>query len=126
MNALEASLAEYLAIRRALGFKLDRTEVLLRQFVGYLEERGQQRITVQDVVSWATVPGARDLYRYQRLMAVDNDARLGNLRRLRDLKRSHGGEIRLFCAHDAKEFEALSTPIAEPSSLNAAPVRQHA
>ena len=63
---------------------------------------------------------------YQRLMAVDNDARLSNLRRLRDLKRSHGAEIRLFCAHDAKEFEAFSTAVLEPPPLAVPPLRQHA
>lgn len=63
---------------------------------------------------------------YQRLMAVDNDARRGNLKRLRDLKRRHGAEIRLFCAHDAKEFEALSSSAYDPSPLAVPPVREHA
>ena len=63
---------------------------------------------------------------YQRLMAMDNDARLGNLRRLRDLKQRHGAEIRLFCAHDAKELEALSSAAPDLSPLAVPPVRQHA
>jgi glyoxylase-like metal-dependent hydrolase (beta-lactamase superfamily II) len=63
---------------------------------------------------------------YQRLMAVNNDARLGNLRRLRDLKRRHGAEIRLFCAHDPRELEALSVPVHGPSPLVTPPVREHA
>lgn len=79
--------------------------------------------------------GEMDLARYrctpmlrvlQRLMAADNDARLANMRRLRDLKQSHGAEIRLFCAHDAKEFEALSSAAVEPPPLAVPPARQHA
>jgi glyoxylase-like metal-dependent hydrolase (beta-lactamase superfamily II) len=66
------------------------------------------------------------LHMLQRIMAADNDARLANLRRLRDLKRRHGAEIRLFCAHDAKEFEALSSTASEAPPLAVSPVRQHA
>lgn len=45
---------------------------------------------------------------YQRLMAADNESRLNNQARLRELKRAHGREIRPFCAHDAKELEELA------------------
>jgi glyoxylase-like metal-dependent hydrolase (beta-lactamase superfamily II) len=62
----------------------------------------------------------------QRVMAADNDARLANLRRLRDLKRSHGAEIRLFCAHDAKELEGLSSAGIEPTPIGIPPLRQTA
>jgi glyoxylase-like metal-dependent hydrolase (beta-lactamase superfamily II) len=54
---------------------------------------------------------------YQRLMAADNATRLLNQTRLRELKRVHGREIRLFCAHDAKELEELSS-----ARLQAAPI----
>jgi hypothetical protein len=59
---------------------------------------------------------------YQRLMAADNEARLVNQTRLRELKRAHGREIRLFCAHDAKELEALSAARLEPAPVNAPPL----
>jgi hypothetical protein len=36
---------------------------------------------------------------------MDNASRLANQARLRDLARDHGGDVRLFCAHDPKEFE---------------------
>ncbi|MBV8506773.1 MAG: MBL fold metallo-hydrolase [Alphaproteobacteria bacterium] len=59
---------------------------------------------------------------YQRLMAADNETRLVNQTRLRDLKRAHGREIRLFCAHDAKELEELSSARLEPAPVNAPPL----
>ena len=45
---------------------------------------------------------------YQRLMEVDRAARLANQQRLRALAREHGGEVRIFCAHDAVEFALLA------------------
>ena len=42
---------------------------------------------------------------YQRLMEVDRAARLANQGRLRDLKREHGGEVRVFCSHDLVELQ---------------------
>jgi glyoxylase-like metal-dependent hydrolase (beta-lactamase superfamily II) len=59
---------------------------------------------------------------YQRLMAADNETRLVNQTRLRELKRAHGREIRLFCAHDAKELEELSSARLEPAPVNAPPL----
>jgi glyoxylase-like metal-dependent hydrolase (beta-lactamase superfamily II) len=41
---------------------------------------------------------------YQRLMEVDHASRIANQHRLRDLKRSHGGEVTIFCSHDAQEL----------------------
>jgi glyoxylase-like metal-dependent hydrolase (beta-lactamase superfamily II) len=51
---------------------------------------------------------------YQTLMEVDRTQRLANQDRLRQLKRDHGGEITLFCSHDAKELERIRTagPVA--------------
>jgi len=49
-------------------------------------------------------PGLRA---YQTLMEVDRKARLANQARLRALKRERGGEVTIFCSHDAKELEAL-------------------
>lgn len=45
---------------------------------------------------------------FQRLMAVDNTARVENLTRLRQLKHDHGHEVELFSAHDKDEFERLA------------------
>jgi glyoxylase-like metal-dependent hydrolase (beta-lactamase superfamily II) len=48
-------------------------------------------------------PGLRA---YQTAMEVDRRSRLWNQDRLRALKRDHGNEVRIICAHDHKEFEA--------------------
>jgi glyoxylase-like metal-dependent hydrolase (beta-lactamase superfamily II) len=45
---------------------------------------------------------------FQRLMAIDNEKRLQNQARLRELVKSHGAEVRLFSAHDPSEFAALA------------------
>lgn len=50
-------------------------------------------------------PGLRG---YQKMMQVDAAARLSNQRRVRELALTQGGEVRIFCAHDAREFELLS------------------
>lgn len=50
-------------------------------------------------------PGMRG---YQRMMEVDRAARLENQRRLRQLSLDHGEDVRIFCAHDAVEFELLA------------------
>jgi glyoxylase-like metal-dependent hydrolase (beta-lactamase superfamily II) len=44
---------------------------------------------------------------YQTLMEVDRKQRFTNQERLRELKRSNGGEVTIFCSHDWKELEAL-------------------
>jgi hypothetical protein len=56
MTGLRPALAGYLDLRRGLGFKLDRDEKLLDQFITYLEQRGTSTITVTDALAWATLP----------------------------------------------------------------------
>jgi glyoxylase-like metal-dependent hydrolase (beta-lactamase superfamily II) len=46
---------------------------------------------------------------FQTLAAVDNKARKDNQRRLRELVREHGSEVRVFSAHDPRELEALAS-----------------
>ena len=45
---------------------------------------------------------------YQWMMEKDRGARLGNQRRLRELRRGHGTQVELFCSHDVPEFERLA------------------
>ena len=54
MSSLHDHLVDYLRVRRALGFKLQRTEYELRQFVGWLDARAIEKITVENALSWAT------------------------------------------------------------------------
>ncbi len=53
MSTLLASLEQYLALRRSLGFKLSSQESRLRAFVAYAEERNQHHITAKLAVEWA-------------------------------------------------------------------------
>lgn len=58
MNPLRQALADYLQIRRALGYKLERAEKLLGQYLAYLEGLGAETITVENALSWVTLPAA--------------------------------------------------------------------
>lgn len=58
MSPLHPALIDYLTIRRALGYKLARAEKLLGQYLNYLDERGEQLVTVENAVAWATLPAA--------------------------------------------------------------------
>ena len=51
------ALAGYLAVRRSLGYKLDRPEKLLAQFISYLEDAGAATVTTDHALAWATLPG---------------------------------------------------------------------
>lgn len=42
---------------------------------------------------------------FQRLIASIPEARATTLARLRDLRRDHGNEVDLFCAHDPVDLE---------------------
>jgi integrase/recombinase XerD len=53
---LGAELDKYLTIRRALGFKLRRAELLLTDFVGYLNNAGIYTITTEAAFAWASLP----------------------------------------------------------------------
>jgi integrase/recombinase XerD len=54
---LRDQLADYLALRRALGYRLVRPEKLLNQFLDYLDRRGETVITVASALDWARLPG---------------------------------------------------------------------
>jgi integrase/recombinase XerD len=56
MTDLRRQLADYLAMRRALGFKLERAGALLAQFVTFAEETGVDAITVEVALAWARLP----------------------------------------------------------------------
>jgi integrase len=67
---LRDALNDYLAVRRALGFKLARTEKLLCQFLAYLHEQGQARVTTEHALAWAALVSGGDAWRAIRLGAV--------------------------------------------------------
>ena len=57
---LRGRLADYLALRRALGYRLARPEKLLGQFLDHLERRGETTITVAAALDWARLPADGD------------------------------------------------------------------
>jgi integrase/recombinase XerD len=71
MSWLRQALADYLTMRRALGFKLEQHQRLLARFIGYLEDRQSAAITVKDAVGWVSLPpGASDSWLGIRMNAV--------------------------------------------------------
>lgn len=68
---LRGALEDYLALRRALGFRLKTAGRLLGQFVSWLEDRGTSTITTTDALEWATLPdGASQAWQSIRLSMV--------------------------------------------------------
>ena len=53
---LRAALAEYLAVRRSLGFKLARDGLLLEQFAGFCEQARASRVTSELALAWVSAP----------------------------------------------------------------------
>ena len=53
---LRDQLADYLALRRALGYRMARPEKLLNQFLGYLDHHDASRITITSALDWARLP----------------------------------------------------------------------
>jgi len=69
-------MSEYLAIRRALGFKLRQHGRMLLQFVDYLEQREATVITIELALQWACEPsGGSHMWWHQRLVVVRGFAR---------------------------------------------------
>jgi site-specific recombinase XerD len=56
LAGLRPALADYLALRRTLGFSLVRDEKLLVQFITYLEGHDRDTVTVADTLAWVQLP----------------------------------------------------------------------
>lgn len=54
MSALRESVADYLTVRRAMGFKAEGLSKLLASFVAFCEERGATHVHSDLAVQWAT------------------------------------------------------------------------
>ena len=71
MSDLHQALANYLTMRRALGYKMDKAERLLGQFVAFAEELGETHIRTETALAWATRPaGAAAIWTSRRLAEV--------------------------------------------------------
>lgn len=80
MSRLGRKLDEYLALRRALGFELRRTEWALRRFVGFAEREGARRVTTDLALRWATLPA--------HVQERERSVRLGVVRRFAEYLRT--------------------------------------
>ncbi len=74
---LRQHVTDYLAIRRSVGFKLDRTEKLLGLFCDYLNAQGHTRITPDAAIAWAKDTSLKASMNWwaQRLSVVRSFAR---------------------------------------------------
>ena len=71
MSPLRQALADYLAVRRVLGYRLVRAEKLLAQFLTFIEARGEDHLTTATALAWATLsPGAHRSWASTRLSIV--------------------------------------------------------
>ncbi len=70
MSPLRPAVEDYLAMRRALGFKLSREEKLLPQFADFIGERGEQHVSTEAAVAWATLPAGSAAWWSSRLRMV--------------------------------------------------------
>lgn len=71
MSELRKTLQDYLALRRALGYKLKREGMLLPDFVAYVERQGSTFITRDLALRWAMLPADASAYWWaRRLMMV--------------------------------------------------------
>lgn len=96
-------------------------EVLLVPLTGHT--RGHCGIAVKSDAGWLLHCGDAYFYRgetemdptcpvglqiFQKLVEMDGPTRLANQQRLRELKRDHGREVTLFCAHDPVEMRQMA------------------
>jgi integrase/recombinase XerD len=70
MSALSNAVADYLIIRRAVGYKLDEHERALESFVSFLELAGASTITTELALKWATNTRGTEGWKAARLSMV--------------------------------------------------------
>jgi site-specific recombinase XerD len=76
MTPMREALRDYLQIRRALGFQLKAHGPRLENFIGFLEQKGETRITTELALTWARLPADAHPYTWrQRLGMVRGFAR---------------------------------------------------
>lgn len=60
MTRLHHALVDYLAVRRALGYKLDKPARLLDQFLAFVDQHGEEHLRVDTMLAWARLPDGAD------------------------------------------------------------------
>lgn len=75
MSDVAQLIDDYLRLRRSLGFKLERSGLLLTQFHQYLQQKNITAITVEAMVAWAILPGGNRQWHAARLGTLRSFAR---------------------------------------------------
>ena len=70
MSGLQAHVDDYLRLRRALGYKLERHGRLLPQLVAYLEAAGAGTLTSELQISWARQPASAQPRHWAARLAI--------------------------------------------------------
>ena len=70
MTVLQQALADYLRIRRRLGFEMPQDGRLLEGFVEFLERAGAERITTELALAWARMPADAHPHRWRQRLSV--------------------------------------------------------
>ncbi len=70
MSPLRQAVGDYLAMRRALGYQLAREEKLLPQFLDFLKERGEEHVSTEAALAWATRHAGSPMWSSSRLRIV--------------------------------------------------------
>jgi integrase len=70
MSSLRQTLADYLRVRRGLGFEMPQDDRLLEGFVAFLEHAGAERITTELALAWARQPAGVHPHRWRQRLSV--------------------------------------------------------
>jgi integrase len=70
VSVLRGHAADYLRLRRALGFRLEREELLLGQFCSYLEAAGAATVTTGLAIDWARLPARAQPAQWAKRLGV--------------------------------------------------------
>lgn len=124
LEGLGSDVADDILLVPLIGHTLGHAGVAVRSERGWLLLTG-------DAYFWRNELDPRrprctpGLAAYQWLMDKDHRARRWNQGRLRELKRRHGHEVRVFCSHDPVEFEALAgRPLEVPLGVQRGRLQQ--
>ena len=70
MTPLRDAVGDYLTLRRSLGYRLYRHELLLGDFVAFMEDAGADRVTSELAVRWARLPQDANPHWWTRRLGV--------------------------------------------------------
>lgn len=70
MTKLRRAVAQYLALRRSLGFALLGPGPMLQQFVAFVEKQGADHITTELALTWARLPATAHPSHWSRRLSI--------------------------------------------------------